>query len=42
MIVVSDDLYYWLDYVERSEDWFGICNRFRDPRVWRQERTRLD
>ena len=37
--VVSDDLYYWLDYVERSEDWFwDIANRFRDPRVWRQER----
>jgi len=37
--VVSDDLYYWLDYVERSEDWFwDIANRFRDPRVWRQEK----
>jgi N-acetyl sugar amidotransferase len=35
--VVSDDLYYWLDYIDRSEAWFwDIANRFRDPRVWRQ------
>lgn len=36
--VVSDDLYYWLDYIERSEDWFwDIANRFRDLRVWRRD-----
>lgn len=35
--VVSDDLYYWLNYIERSEDWFwNIANRFRDPRVWQK------
>lgn len=35
--VVSDDLYYWLDYIERGEDWFwNIANGFRDSRVWRQ------
>jgi N-acetyl sugar amidotransferase len=36
--VVSDDLYYWLDYIERSKDWFwDIANRFRDLRVWRRD-----
>lgn len=36
--VVSDDLYYWLDYIERGEDWFwDIANRFRDLRVWRRD-----
>jgi N-acetyl sugar amidotransferase len=35
--VVSDDLHYWLEYIERGEGWFWeIANRFRDPRVWRQ------
>jgi N-acetyl sugar amidotransferase len=35
--VVSDDLYYWLDYIERSEAWFwDIANRFRDSRVWKK------
>lgn len=35
--VVSDDLYYWLDYIERPESWFWeIADRFRDPRVWRR------
>lgn len=36
--VVSDDLYYWLEYIERGEDWFwDIANRFRDSRVWRRD-----
>lgn len=34
--VVSSDLYYWLDYVQMSENEFWkIANSFRDPRVWR-------
>lgn len=33
--VVSDDLYYWLDYVKMSEDEFwSVADKFRDPRVW--------
>lgn len=33
--VVSDDLYYWLDYVQISEEEFWkIADSFRDPRVW--------
>lgn len=33
--VVSSDLYYWLDYVEMSEDEFWrTADTFRDPRVW--------
>lgn len=33
--VVSKDLYYWLDYVNMSEDEFwATADRFRDPRVW--------
>ena len=33
--VVSDDLYYWLDYVEMSEEEFWkTADTFRDPRVW--------
>lgn len=33
--VVSSDLYYWLDYVNMSEDEFWkIADSFRDPRVW--------
>ncbi len=33
--VVSQDLYYWLDYVGMSEDEFwATADRFRDPRVW--------
>jgi hypothetical protein len=33
--VVSDDLYYWLDYVDMSENEFWlIADSFRDPRVW--------
>ncbi len=33
--VVSSDLYYWLDYVDMSEDEFwSIADTFRDPRVW--------
>ncbi len=33
--VVSDDLYYWLEYVNMSEDEFWrIADSFRDPRVW--------
>lgn len=33
--VVSQDLYYWLNYVGMSEDEFwATADRFRDPRVW--------
>ncbi len=33
--VVSDDLYYWLDYVDMSESEFWLtADSFRDPRVW--------
>jgi N-acetyl sugar amidotransferase len=33
--VVSDDLQYWLNYVEMNEDQFWrIADSFRDPRVW--------
>lgn len=33
--VVSSDLYYWLDYVEMTEQqFFNISDTFRDPRVW--------
>lgn len=33
--VVSQDLYYWLNYVNMSEDEFwSIADTFRDPRVW--------
>jgi N-acetyl sugar amidotransferase len=33
--VVSDDLQYWLDYVEISErEFWETADQFRDPRVW--------
>ena len=33
--VVSSDLYYWLEYVDMTEDEFWkIADTFRDPRVW--------
>ena len=33
--VRSSDLYYWLEYVDRGEEWFDtIANGFRSPRVW--------
>jgi N-acetyl sugar amidotransferase len=33
--VRSSDLYYWLEYVGRSEEWFdSIANSFRSPKVW--------
>ena len=33
--VVSSDLYYWLDYVDMSEqEFWNIADTFRDPRVW--------
>ena len=33
--VVSSDLYFWLKYVDMSEDEFwNIADTFRDPRVW--------
>lgn len=38
--VVSEDLYYWLDYVGmREEEFWRIANRFRDKRVWRQNQA---
>ncbi len=34
--VISDDLYEWLEYVERDEKYFWkIADTFRDPRVWK-------
>ena len=36
--VISSDLSYWLNYVGVAEDEFwGIADTFRDPRVWRIE-----
>ncbi len=33
--VRSSDLYHWLKYVDRSEEWFDtIANTFRSPKVW--------
>lgn len=33
--VRSSDLYFWLDYVDRSEGWFDqIADTFRSPKVW--------
>jgi len=33
--VISDDLFYWLEYVEMSEEEFwATADTFRDPRVW--------
>ena len=33
--VVSDDLYHWLDYVGKDEDYFWkIADTFRSPKVW--------
>jgi len=33
--VVSDDLYYWLEYVQmQEEEFWSIADTFRDPRVW--------
>ncbi len=33
--VVSDDLFYWLDYVNFNEsEFWSIADSFRDPRVW--------
>ena len=33
--VVSSDLYYWLDYVNMTEqEFWEIADSFRDPRVW--------
>ncbi len=36
--VVSDDLYYWLEYVDMTEkEFWQIADTFRDPHVWRIE-----
>jgi len=33
----SSDLYHWLDYVDRSEEWFDtIADSFRSPKVWKK------
>lgn len=33
--VVSDDLFYWLEYVEMNEsEFWATADTFRDPRVW--------
>ncbi len=35
--VRSSDLYQWLDYVGKSEEWFDrIADTFRSPKVWLQ------
>lgn len=35
--VVSEDLYYWLDYIGmREEEFWRIADGFRDKRVWRK------
>ena len=35
--VKSSDIYHWLDYVGRSEDWFDkIADGFRSPKVWKK------
>jgi hypothetical protein len=34
--IVSDDLNYWLEYINMTENQFWkIADTFRDPRVWR-------
>lgn len=36
--VKSSDIFYWLNYVSRTEDWFDrIADGFRDPRVWMRD-----
>lgn len=36
--VRSSDLYFWLDYVGRTEEWFDkIADTFRSPKVWVQD-----
>ena len=33
--VKPSDLYEWLEYVDRDEEWFTkIADTFRSPRVW--------
>ena len=37
--VISDDVYYWLKYVNMSENFFwNHCNTLRDKRVWKRLR----
>ena len=34
--IVSNDLYYWLEYVDMKEsEFWKIADTFRDPRVWK-------
>jgi len=36
--VKSSDIFYWLDYVGRTEDWFDtIADSFRSPKVWAKD-----
>ncbi len=36
--VKSSDIYYWLNYVDRTEDWFdAIADSYRSPKVWAQD-----
>jgi N-acetyl sugar amidotransferase len=36
--VRPSDLDFWLNYVDRSEDWFwGIADTFRSPKVWAKD-----
>ena len=35
--IKPSDLYEWLDYVERDENWFWrVANNFRSPKVWKE------
>lgn len=36
--VKSSDLYHWLNYVDRDEQWFTeVADSFRSPLVWKQD-----
>lgn len=36
--IKSSDIYYWLEYVDRTEKWFDeIADSFRSPKVWQQD-----
>ena len=38
--VKPSDLFHWLSYVDRTEDWFdNIADTFRDPRVWTKTKS---
>lgn len=38
--VKSSDIYHWLNYVGKTENWFDtIADTFRNPNTWKQEKT---